>query len=92
MIFDYRAFWLAGTRHADDYQDAYAVDPGGLAAIADGVSASLFAARWADVLARAAVDQPPGIDDPDAVEAWLAACREQWSRPIEPEASPGISG
>ncbi len=90
MIFDYRAFWLAkDPRQADDYQDAYAVDPArGLAAIADGVSASLFAGRWADVLVRAAVDQPPSVADPAAVGAWLATCREQWSRPIEPDALP----
>ncbi len=84
MFFDYRAFWLAkDPRQADDYQDAYAVDPArGLAAIADGVSASLFAVRWADVLVRAAVDEPPDVTDPAAWEAWLERGREQWSRPI----------
>ena len=90
MLFDYRAFWLAkDPRHADEYQDAYAVDPArGLAAIADGVSASLFAARWADVLARAAVDEPPDVQDSACLDKWLAGCRTQWSRPIEPDTLP----
>ncbi len=90
MLFDYRAFWLAkDPRHADDYQDAYAVDPvRGLAAIADGVSASLFAARWADVLARAAVEDPPDVQDAARLDGWLERCRAQWLRPIAADLLP----
>ena len=90
MLFDYRAFWLAkDPRHADEYQDAYAVDPArGLASIADGVSASLFAGRWADVLARAAVDDPPDLSNAAHLDKWLDSCRAQWSRPIDADALP----
>ena len=90
MLFDYRAFWLAkDPRHVDEYQDAYAVDPArGLASIADGVSASLFAGRWADVLARAAVDDPPDVSNAAHLDKWLENCRAQWSRPIDADALP----
>ena len=64
----------------------------GLAAIADGVSASLFAAPLGRRAGPGRGRSAASIDDPAAVEAWLAVCREQWSRPINPTPSPGISG
>jgi hypothetical protein len=71
--------------HADDYQDAVAVDAStGRAAIADGVSSSLFAGRWARILARAAIDNPPPADRSDDFASWLLAPRAQWSQAIDP--------
>ena len=56
MFFEHKAFWLPkDIEHPDEYQDAFAVDEvRGIAAIADGVSSSLFAASWARLLVNAA--------------------------------------
>ena len=42
-------------------------------AIADGVSSSLFAGRSAQILARAAVENPPALERPDQLANWLLA-------------------
>ena len=54
MFFEYRAFSLPkDAENTDGNQDAFAVDQQrGLAAIADGVSSTLFAGSWARILAR----------------------------------------
>jgi hypothetical protein len=84
MHFEHRVFCLAkDAQHPDDYQDACAVNPAtGMAAIADGVSASLFAAHWAQVLTRAVVDDPPDVCDRRRFAAWIERCRAAWSSPI----------
>lgn len=71
--------------HAGDYQDAVAVDAStGRAAIADGVSSTLFAGRWAQILVRAAIDNPPDANRVDEFTTWLLAARTQWLQAIDP--------
>ena len=69
MFFQHRSFWLPKeVQHPDQYQDAFAVDGvQGVAAIADGAASSLFAAPWARLLSRAAVEHTPQVDDPQAL-------------------------
>jgi hypothetical protein len=87
MFFRHRAFWLPkDVEQEEHYQDAYAADDvKGVAAIADGVSSSLFASSWAQLLVRAAVDQPPTVEDPKALGTWLGRQRQQWRAPIDVE-------
>jgi hypothetical protein len=85
MFFEHKAFWLPkDVEHPDEFQDAFAVDEvRGVAAIADGVSSSLFAASWARLLVNATVENPPEIDHAEALDDWLAVHREQWREPID---------
>lgn len=87
MFFQHKAFWLPkDVEQPVGYQDAFAVDEvRGLAAIADGVSSSLFAASWARLLVQAAVSQPPDVSDAEAVGNWLAAPRQLWRQSIDAE-------
>ncbi len=87
MFFEHKSFWLPkSVEHEEEYQDAFAVDEvRGIAAIADGVSSSLFAGSWAKLLAEAAVHDPPDIDDADAMGSWLGEQRDQWREPIDVE-------
>ena len=87
MFFQHRAFCLPkDVEHPDQNQDAFAVDGvRGVAAIADGASSSLFAAPWAQLLARAAVEQTPQVDDPIAMGNWLTDSRTKWRAPIDVE-------
>ena len=56
------------------YEDAWHYDPGrGIAAIADGVSSSIFSRPWAEVLVHAA-EGLPKPNDPTGLVRWL---REQ---------------
>ena len=61
MYFQSKTFWLAkDASQAEQYQDAFALDAArGIAAIADGVSSSLFSAPWAKILTEAVVAGPP---------------------------------
>lgn len=91
MFFEHQTFWLAKDReHEAAYQDACAVDAErGLAAIADGVSASLFSGRWAKMLVEAAVKHPPRGDAAtggNSWSAWLEPLRRQWAASIDPQA------
>jgi len=90
MFFQHKAFWLAkDADHPDENQDAYAVDDvRGVAAIADGVSSSLFAGSWARLLADAAVEDPPNIYDEPSFSAWYADARRRWREPIDVDALP----
>jgi hypothetical protein len=85
MFFEHRAFWLAkDVSRSEEYQDAWCVDEKrGVAAIADGVSSSLFSASWAKILTRAVVAEPPYIDDPPSLPEWFAEHRQAWSEPID---------
>ncbi|MEE2707049.1 MAG: hypothetical protein VX988_08355 [Planctomycetota bacterium] len=87
MFFEHKAFWLPkDIEHPDEYQDAFAVDEvRGIAAIADGVSSSLFAASWARLLVNAATEQPPQVENAAALEQWLSLHRENWRGPIDVE-------
>ena len=55
MLFEHRAFWLPkDVQNAQAYEDAFDVDcVRGLAAVCDGVSSTIFAGRWAAILAKA---------------------------------------
>ena len=87
MYFQSKTFWLAkDASQAEQYQDAFALDgTRGIAAIADGVSSSLFSAPWAKILTEAVVAGPPDIHDSDSLFPWLAAQREKWNGTVDTE-------
>ena len=82
MFFQHRTFTIAkDASRPDENQDAVAFDADrGIAAIADGASSTLFAARWAAALAKAAVADPPTIEDLDSLAGWLSRLRDEWRR------------
>jgi len=88
MFFEHRAFWLAkDTAQPEQYQDAFAVDDfRGVAAVADGVSSSLFAGSWAKILCDAVISDPPDIQDEELLSPWLDLLRSRWLEPIDVEA------
>ncbi|MEQ8791752.1 MAG: protein phosphatase 2C domain-containing protein [Pirellulaceae bacterium] len=85
MFFEHRAFWLPkDVGRTEEFQDAWCVDEErGLAAIADGVSSSLFSASWAKILTKAVVDDPPYVDDPPSLPDWFQEHRDAWIEPID---------
>jgi len=85
MFFQQKTFWLPkDLQRSEEYQDAYDVDNAkGVAAIADGVSSSLFAQSWAKLLTESVVAEPPDIRDEEAIPAWLSGLRKQWLEPID---------
>jgi len=88
MYFEYRAFWLPkDIRRREEYEDAYEADPvRGIAAVADGVSSSLFSGSWARLLAETAVGDPPDIRDATRLVAWLNRLRNTWGQAIDVDA------
>ena len=88
MFFEHRAFWLPkDVQDPNAYEDAFEADGGrGVAAVCDGVSSSLFSARWAAILAKAAVADPPNVRDQAALEAWLKQHREGWLATVDESA------
>ncbi|QDU93254.1 hypothetical protein Pla8534_10330 [Lignipirellula cremea] len=85
MFFQHRAFWIAkDAERADQFQDAFAVDAfRGAASIADGVSSSLFASSWAELLTRAVIADPPDVGDEELLGPWLDQHRKEWLEPID---------
>lgn len=85
MYFESRTFWLAkDAAHREHYQDAFALDPlRGVAAIADGVSSSLFSAQWAKILTAGLVEGPPEVQDAFGLFDWLARLRTQWNSSVD---------
>ena len=89
MFFQRKTLWLPkDLGHDNEYQDAYALDSRrGIAAIADGVSSSMFARRWAQILTRALVventDTVLDPSDPEQFSAWLSLRREEWTATID---------
>jgi hypothetical protein len=85
MLFEHRAFWLPkDVQNAQAYEDAFDVDSvRGLAAVCDGVSSTIFAGRWAAILAKAAVADPPDVHDHDSLDSWLKRTRSAWSQAID---------
>jgi hypothetical protein len=85
MLFSHRTFWLPkDIQEPNGYEDAFEVDEiRGRAAICDGVSTSLFSGRWASILAKAAVSDPPDIYDRTALDEWLRRHREIWATAID---------
>jgi hypothetical protein len=71
------------------YQDASAVDPARrIAAIADGVSSSLFSGRWATILTEAAVGDAPDPAEEGLFAAWLATQRKLWAGGVDAASLP----
>ncbi len=85
MYFAHRTFWLPkDVEEPNGYEDAFEVDElRGRAAICDGVSSSLFAGRWASLLAKAAVSDPPDVNDQAALDSWLKQQRDAWAAAID---------
>jgi hypothetical protein len=85
MFFEHREFRLPkDVRRPEDYEDALALDPlRGIAAVADGVSSSLFSGSWARLLVDAAVKDPPNIYDGEQLAHWLQQLRKAWRDPID---------
>ncbi len=70
--------------YPEENQDVVRVDDErGAAAVADGVTSSLFARLWARILVEAAVSGMPDPDDREALARWLAEHRAAWSRQID---------
>jgi len=87
MYFDHKSFWLPkDVRREGEYEDASQVDPvRGIAAIADGVSSSIFSGSWARLLVDGVVADVPNIYDGNSLWPWLAELRKQWAAPIDIE-------
>ncbi len=85
MRFESRLFKLAkDAGHPEEDQDAYAADAArGIAAVADGVAAGIFAGQWARILTEATIAEPPDPSDKEALAGWLAGRRRAWSAGID---------
>ena len=85
MPFQSRVFQLAkDPENPRQYEDAWRLDAGrAVAAVADGVSASMFSGPWAEILTAAAVEAPPDTGDRAAVAAWLAPLRQAWAARVD---------
>jgi hypothetical protein len=81
---DVRVLWAPKDGNTDDeWEDGFAFDAGGgVAAVADGASQSIFARRWAETLTRRFVAGRPDLTDPAAAASWLAGCRSEWMRGV----------
>jgi hypothetical protein len=82
---DWRVLTVAkDADYPEENQDVVRVDDErGAAAIADGVTSSLFARLWATILVEAATSGVPDPDDREALARWLAEHRAAWSRQID---------
>lgn len=70
--------------YANEYDDAYCVDEGlGRVAIADGVGTAIFSGRWARILTKLLVENPPDLQSPESWGKWLAAPRQKWLEDID---------
>jgi hypothetical protein len=80
-----RVFHVAKDKDfANEYEDAFCVnDAGGIAAIADGVSSSVFSSKWARILTQSIVENPAALPGDDAFGAWLADRRAEWFGQID---------
>ena len=85
MPFESRIFQLAkDTEYPDEYQDAYGLDAArGIAAVADGVTSSIFARHWAGILAQATVTDAPDPNNNETFTRWLELRRQVWSEGID---------
>ena len=88
MLFEHRTFWLPkDVQNPSAYEDAFDADSvRGLAAVCDGVSSSIFSGRWAAILAKAAVADPPDVHDQALLDAWLKRTRDAWAQSIDESA------
>lgn len=85
MPFDSRVFQIPkDTEHPEENQDAYTLDAArGIAAVADGVTSSIFAGHWAGILTEATVADAPDPNDRQSFSRWLQRRRQAWSEQID---------
>jgi hypothetical protein len=85
LRFDSRLLLLAkDPEQPGGYQDASCVDAERhVAAIADGVSSSLFSGPWAAILAEAVVADGPNPRKAEEFAVWLRGQRERWAASID---------
>lgn len=85
MLFEHRAFWLPkDVQNPNAYEDAFDADAvRGMAAVCDGVSSTIFAGRWAAILAKAVVAEPPDVSSHELLDVWLKRTREIWSHSVD---------
>ena len=85
MPFESRVFQLPkDTEHPEENQDAFGLDSSrGIAAVADGVTSSIFARHWAGILTEATVADAPDPNDEEAFSRWLQLRRQAWSQRID---------
>ncbi len=81
--FESHLLWAPKAGNTDDeWEDGTAVDPErGRVAVTDGAGSGIFSRRWADIVARAAVNDPPPIPG-SALAEWLQGCRERWLKEL----------
>lgn len=84
VIQSYARYVAKDTAFAAEYEDAFRVGlEQGCAAIADGVSSAIFSGRWARILVRKVVEDPPDLSQPDGWVKWLADPRRLWLEDID---------
>ncbi len=85
MRFDTRLFTLAkDPEQPGAFQDACCIDTEhNIAAIADGVSSSLFSGPWAAILAESVVADGPDPSDRESFSDWLRQQRARWAASID---------
>ena len=66
-----------------EWEDGYAANrASGVVALADGAGDGIYSKLWADLLLETFVAAPIPLDDPAAVEPWIAAQRRAWFEAI----------
>ncbi len=84
VIQSYTRHVAKDTAFAAEYEDAFHVGlERGRAAIADGVGSAIFSGRWARILVRKVVEDPPDLSQPDGWVKWLADPRRLWLEDID---------
>lgn len=89
-MFEYRVLTTSkDLGHPEEYEDAWHIDAAaGRAAVADGVSSAIFSGRWARILTKHVVADPPDMEDVDSLVDWLEHCRSLWLKEINPAKLP----
>jgi hypothetical protein len=67
----------------EQWEDAYATEPAGVAAVADGASTGIYCRTWADRLARSFIADRPDVRDPVALGKWVHGLRGEWRAAID---------
>ena len=84
VIQSFTRYVAKDTAFAAEYEDAFCVGlEQGRAAIADGVSSAIFSGRWARILVKSVVENPPDLEQPAGWVHWLADPRRRWLEEID---------
>jgi Protein phosphatase 2C len=85
LRFHSRVFHVAKDKDFEnEYEDAFCVDESRwIAAIADGVSSSVFSNKWARILTQSVVENQPALPQDGAFATWLADRRAEWLSQID---------